>query len=171
MQLKDYVPTPKDYVPCPLGEKVAASPSETPVSTLTYTELVSAFIEALRDYDNARVLGAEDLLFLKAAVSTTSSSYTPIINETVPSNYNYEPWILIICSSSGEDAANFRAKLGGGEYQVIDFNTNVRVPVYIPLPDKLKIFKNDKLLVDVKSDGSTTVKAFAIIVGRKVRLD
>jgi hypothetical protein len=108
-----------------------------------------------------------DKLVLKGAnISTSSDTYQTVLSETVPSTEFWEPWILVLCAAQGEDAAKFRVSFGGITY-LSDFSPNVRVPVYLPIPDKLRMNPGDTVLVEVKSNGTTVVKAFAALTGNK----
>mgnify|MGYP005679647115 CR=1 FL=1 len=67
----------------------------------------------------------------------------------------------------GETVARFRVAIGDETF-LADFLLGMRTPVYVPFPEQLALDPDTRVTVYVKSDGSTTVRAFAILVGTKV---
>ena len=147
----------------PFGSVTLAPPEERPPVAVPPPFTIPIPLD-VREVSRVNV---GNLIWETGSTSTTSSAYVSLIDVTVPRGEVYDPWIVMIGCGSGELVANFRIKLGD-LYQVVDFNPKMRGPIYFPILERISLGEGKKIEVSVKSDGSTTVDAFAAVIGARV---
>jgi len=113
-------------------------------------------------------LDIEDFVFEVQNISTLSATYQKILDLTVPAKENWELWMAIICSSQSENTATFRITFANRA--PVEISPNVRIPIYFLLPDKLRLKSGNKAVIEVKSDGASTVKAFATLTAKRLAI-